>query len=127
MPRKDDFHDDHKELLVKTATTVELLNTRLFGGDGQKGAIPFILEQHMDLAKQLDSNKHELIERIEEKKDQLMDKIDKTKQETDADIKVIEEKHESLNGKVNWFAGGIAALGTAATMIMTWFGIHHKG
>lgn len=116
MPRKDDFHDDHKELLVKTATTVELLNTRLFGADGQMGALPYILKQHEDMSAKLDKNKQE-----------LLDKIDLKKKEIDTDVDELRKDHNNLNIKVNWFAGGLTALGTAATMVMSWVGLHHKG
>ena len=37
---------NNHDLLVQTALTVELLNTRLFGGAGQEGAIPYLYEQH---------------------------------------------------------------------------------
>ena len=115
MPRKDSS-DDQRELLIKTATTVDLLNTRLFGADGQVGALPYILKQHEEISAKLDRNKQD-----------LLDRIDKKKEEIDADVKDLQEKHNNLNIKVNWFAGGLTALGTAATMVMSWVGLHHKG
>lgn len=105
----------NQELLIKTATTVELLNTRLFGGEGQVGALPYILEKHEDLVQKLDVNKKELLDKIEAKK-----------AETDKDIEDIREEHHKLDVKINWFAGGLAALGSAATFVTAWMGLHHK-
>ena len=77
---------DSHDLLVQTALTVELLNTRLFGGAGQEGALPFMFKQHEALTKNLNDNKQELI-----------DKIDLKKQEVDKSISALEEKHNRLD------------------------------
>ena len=106
---------DSHDLLVQTALTVELLNTRLFGGAGQKGAIPYMYEQHEALTKNLNDNKQE-----------LLDKIDLKKQEVDESISALEEKHNKLDKKVNWYTGGVAAIGAGATLILGWLGLHAK-
>ena len=88
----EDKQDANHDLLVETVTTVKLLNTRLFGGDGQVGALPNMLQQHEKLTAQLDTNRQA-----------LLDRIDSKKKEIDEDVKALAEKHESLNIKVNWF------------------------
>lgn len=123
--------DTHGDILValikgqeRAATELRLQNTRLFGGDGQQGAIPFIVQQHKELVEKLDKNKDELVEKIEETRTTLTDKIDATKKETDKDIKDLTGKHNKLDKKVNWYSGGLAALGVAATLVTGWLGIH---
>lgn len=127
MPRKRIDAED-SDLLVKTATTVDLLHTRLFGGDGQTGALPYLLEQQKELTHKLDNNKQELLNKIEEKKDQLIEKMDVLKKATDDDIRELRSDTRLLERKVNWFAGGIATIGSIATLAMGWFaGFHNKG
>jgi hypothetical protein len=118
MPTGNTLDND---LLIKTATTVDLLNTRLFGGDGQIGAIPYMFEQHKQLTEKLDGNKEELLEKINIKKDELVEKIEEIKKDTDVDIKEVMDKHDKLNSKVTWYAGGITALWSALGL---WFGFH---
>lgn len=120
MPRKklvtSEEQSSSHDLLVQTANTVDLLHSRLFGGDGQIGALAHMYQQQKELTEKLDSSKRE-----------LLDRIDAKKKDVDEDIKNLADKHESLNIKVNWFAGGLASLGTAATLLLGYIGIHNKG
>lgn len=93
-------------LLIETATTLKIMNRNLFGGDGQVGALHYIMEQHKELSAKIDTNRQELLDRIDAKKD-----------ETDKKIEVVKSK-------VTWYSGGIAALGTGVTLFLTWLGVH---
>lgn len=104
---------EQEKILIETSTTVRIMNQRLFGGDGQMGALPYLNEQHRAIVQKLDTNKQELLDRIDDKK-----------AETDEDIKTLTEEYNKLDRKVNWFAGGITALGTAASFLLGW---HNKG
>jgi hypothetical protein len=125
--------DSHGDILVqlirgqeRSATALELQNRRLFGGDGMSGMLPAMIEQTKDLAKKLDANKDELLDRIEDAKKDLKASIDTNKEKTDADIKEVRDSAADLSIKVNWFAGGLAALGTAATFVLGAIGIYHR-
>jgi|ERR1700735_422695 hypothetical protein len=125
--------DSHGDILLqlirgqeRAATALELQNRRLFGGDGQTGSIPALFDLQHKLAEKLDRNKEDLVEKIEGAKKDLQASIDGNKEKTDADIKEVREKAANLDIKVNWFAGGLAALGTAATFVLGAIGIYHR-
>ena len=114
--------DSHGDILVqlikgqeRAATQIELQNNRLFGGNGQKGSIPALFELQQTLATKLDTNKNELVDKIDGFHKTLAGKIDD-----------VEDKHNVLDKKMNWYAGGLAALGSAATLVMGYIGIRVK-
>ena len=41
------------------ATKIDTLNTRLFGGEGQKGAIPLLFEKHEEMTKTIQAVKED--------------------------------------------------------------------
>ncbi|MFZ1974739.1 MAG: hypothetical protein WAU89_17970 [Candidatus Acidiferrales bacterium] len=129
MPRKsatEAKQDINQTLLVQTATNVQNMSDRLFGANGDGGAIHFILTQHKELAEKMEHNKQELLDRIDGTKKDLQTSIDSNKEKTDTAIQKVDDKHDSLNTRVNWFAGGIATLGTLITFLLAAFGIYHK-
>jgi len=105
-------------LLIETATTLRIMNERLFGGPGQPdgGALHFIMSQHKDLRKQLDDNKQE-----------LLDKIDAKKAETDGDIKSVQQDFKDLDHKVTLWSGGLAVLEFLIVTGLTWMGVKYHG
>jgi len=129
--------DINQTLLIETAANVRNMSERLFGASGDGGAIHFILTQHKELAEKMEHNKQELLDRIESTKKDLQGSIDGTKKElqtsidgnkekTDEAITTVDDKHDALNVKVNWFAGGIATLGVVLTSFLALFGIYHR-
>jgi hypothetical protein len=114
--------DSHGDILVqlirgqeRAATALELQNRRLFGGDGQQGSIPLLFQQHKELAAKMDATKDELATKLDDFKTVLTVKIDG-----------VEDKHTALDKKVNWYAGGLAALGTGVTFVLAALGVYHK-
>lgn len=114
--------DSHGDILVqlirgqeRSATALELQNQRLFGGNGMPGILPALIQQHKDLVVTLDTNKVELLGKIEAAKTELSNKMT-----------VVDEKYNKLNVKVNWFAGGLSALGSAATLAMGYIGLRAR-
>lgn len=105
-------------LLIETATTLRIMNERLFGGPGQSdgGALHFIMNQHADLRKQLDANKQE-----------LLDRIDTKKAETDKDIDGIKQNFQDLDLKVSRWSGAITAIQFLVITGLTWMGVHYHG
>ena len=125
--------DSHGDILVqlirgqeRSATALELQNKRLFGGDGMPGMLPAIIDQHKQLAQKIDANKDELAGRIEAAKTDLSNKMTEQKEAVDEDIKAVDDKYNSLNVKVNWFAGGISTLTTAAGLVLGYIGLRAK-
>jgi S-adenosylmethionine:tRNA-ribosyltransferase-isomerase (queuine synthetase) len=96
----------NQELLMKIAegqavlmTEVKTLNTRLFGGDGQVGSIPFLFQKHEEVAKELQTTK------------------EKIKEDVDAEIEKANTKITELDKKsslVLWRTGLISSLGGSA-------------
>ena len=125
-----DMHGDILVQLIKgqerSATALDLQNKRLFGGEGMPGLLPAILQQHRDLDVKLDNNKNELLQKIETVKTDLSVTMTVQKKETDASIKAVDDKYNKLNVKVNWFAGGLSALGSAATLAMGYIGLRAR-
>lgn len=105
-------------LLIETATTLRIMNERLFGGPSQPdgGALHFIMNQHAGLRKQLDANKQE-----------LLDKIDAKKAETDADIDGVKQNFQDLDLKVSRWSGAITAIQFLVITGLTWMGVHYHG
>ena len=113
MPKKSS-----DQLLIETATTVRIMNERLFGGVGQAdgGALHFIMNQHRELADTLNKNKQE-----------LLDKIDATKQATEAEIDKVKDTYTILDRKVTRWSGALAAFEFVIMTGLTWMGIHYHG
>jgi chromosome segregation ATPase len=112
------------------ATELRLQNARLFGGDGQPGAIPTLFAQHQKLAEELnvklDANKTELVNKIEAVKDDLAAKMTTQKTEIEDEISDLRTDHEDLDKKVSRF-GTIGATIQAMLVIgLSAFGIWHK-
>ena len=125
--------DTHGDILVqlirgqeRAATALELQNRRLFGGDGQTGSIPALFKLQQDLSEKLDSNKDALIEKIATVKMELSAEMGVDKIQVDKDIEDLEERHQNLENKINWYGGGIATLGAAATFVLGYLGLHAK-
>lgn len=71
------------------ATELRLQNARLFGGDGQPGAIHLIMDQHRALDAKLDKQSDTLLDKIETNKNELSAK-------TEEIAKVLAEKTEQV-------------------------------
>jgi hypothetical protein len=124
--------DTHGDILVqlirgqeRAATQLQNLNERLFGANGQTGALPFLVQQHKDVAQKLDDTKTELLNRIDTAKEDLSTKMGAQKEATDADIEKVDKKHNKLDKKVTWYAGGIAAIGGLLGVALTLLEIFH--
>ena len=125
--------DSHGDILVqlirgqeRSATALELQNTRLFGGDGATGMLPAIIQQHKELATKLDTNKTELLDRIEAAKGELRAQIDAKKTDTDASVKVVADAQIALDRKVNHFTTAAATVNTIFLGAMAAIGLYHK-
>jgi hypothetical protein len=106
---------------------MRLQNARLFGGDGQPGAIKFILDQHKELAEKLDINKTELLTRIDATKTDLMLTIETKKDATDATIKELAEKHAVLDKKMTRVMTVGATVNAMFIGALGILGIYHRG
>jgi hypothetical protein len=113
-------------LLIETATTVRIMNERLFGNNGEGGAFHFMQGQHEILSGKLDANKKELLDKIELAKTDLQDKIDEKKKETDADIKMIRDDQTTLDRKVTRWSGAIGVIQFLITSGLVFAGIKYK-
>lgn len=95
------------ELLIETATTVKLMNERLFGdGSADAGALAKLytmLEKHNDAA-------------IQALKDHAV--------EDTTNFKTVADSVADVKMKLNWYAGGIAAVGAVGTLILGALSIH---
>ena len=125
--------DSHGDILVqlirgqeRAATALELQNRRLFGGDGQKGSIPALFDLQQALAQKLDTNKDELAAKIETTKEVLSEKMVVMKAAADADVKLVAERQQKLENRANWYAGGLAAIGSAATFALGYLGLRAR-
>jgi hypothetical protein len=115
MATKRDTAND--ALLIKTATTLQLMNERLFGGPGMPdgGAIHFIMGQHRALEEKMEENKKEVLEKIDEKK-----------KETDECVEKVEKKQDDLEAKFNRIIITGSVLNSMFIGMMAWLGWHHK-
>lgn len=125
--------DTHGDILVqlirgqeRSATEMRNLTQRLFGGDGQLGAMPYLIEQHKEVTKKMDDNKTELLDRIDTAKEDLSKKMVAQKEDTDKDIEKIQGKHNKLDKKVTWYSGGIAAIVGLLGLAGALFEIFHR-
>jgi hypothetical protein len=116
--------DTHGDILVqlirgqeRAATELRLQNERLFGGNGQPGAIYRIVQQHEDLAQKIDDTKSDLIKKIDEV---AIAAIAKAKAVEDAQgIKNTEftDKIHAIDNKSVFVAG----IGTSIAIGVGWF------
>ncbi len=106
--------DDNQALLIKTSTIVDGMNTRLFGANGDGGAIHFILEQHRELAGKLEENKHELLTKIETAKNDLSQKLETRSTEVESKVEDLRKDHTDLDKKVT----GWSYVGTALQFLI---------
>jgi hypothetical protein len=125
--------DTHGDILVqlirgqeRAATALEFQNRRLFGGDGQPGSIPALFQLQHDLAAKLDANKDALMDKISAAKADLSAEMSVDKQQVDEDIENLECRQQDLEKKINWYGGGIATLGAAATFVLGYLGLRAK-
>jgi hypothetical protein len=104
---------------IEMATKLETMNIRLFGGEGQKGSIPFLFEKQEGLSAH-----------IQTVKDETMSAIQATK---DVEIKAVEKDISKLKTQatlVMWKTGVISSLagsglGIGGTLLAKWlFGAH---
>lgn len=104
-------------LLVETATTMKIMNERLFGGVGQAdgGALHFIMSQHEKLATRMETDKQE-----------LLDRIDVKKTETDLAVKIVADAQNMLDQKVNRFTTVAATVNTLFLGAMAALGFYHR-
>lgn len=111
----------HTELLInlsneqtRTSESIKNINTRLFGGEGQKGIIEHLFDQS------------------ERQRQEFLKAIAKTSEDAAALVVVAkteaETKHNSLEGRVAsvekkvWYGTGFgAAIGTGVGMLVGWF------
>lgn len=132
----------------RAAEAMKNQNTRLFGGEGQKGALPYILEQHEALVKKIDETRIELADKVESARTELAANVESTRKEmatnvestrkelsaaqiardTKVDVQFgdLTDKHDKLNSKVNWSIGVGTGIGSAASFVLGWLGIHRS-
>lgn len=113
-------------LLIETATTVRIMNERLFGNNGESGAFHFMQNQHTVLAEKLDANKKELLDKIDTVKADLQENIDIKKKETDEDIKSVRTDYTDLDRKVTRWSGAIGVIQFLITSGLVFAGIKYK-
>jgi hypothetical protein len=65
----------------QAAEALKNQNTRLFGGEGQKGALPYMLEQHENLIKKIDETRVELAAKVESARLELASTVESTRRE----------------------------------------------
>lgn len=107
----ESFKLEVTQSMTRQETLMENMSTRLFGGNGQTGALLFLTEQHSKLA-----------EKIDHKTDELDTKID-TKAD-DKDLKELEDKHDDLSTRVSWYGGIGAAIAFLISTLFTYLGFH---
>ena len=89
------------EAVTRIDTTVGIMNDRLFGKNGQQGAISYLDDQHK-----------ELVGKVESKAD-------------GKDLRDLSNKHDDLNSKVSWFSGVGATITFLISVVLTYMGIHY--
>ena len=109
MPKNEDT-----KILIETATQLRIMNNRLFGGEGEHGALPFLFEQHKGMQDKVDTLKTELMDKIEETRQNLTNSIDTKKESIDEEIASVKKETEKVDKKVNWIIG----IGTGAGAIV---------
>jgi hypothetical protein len=127
------------------ATELRLQNARLFGGDGQEGALSFILKQHdslikkidgtrIDLALQVEGTRRELAATVENTRRELAATVENTRRElsaavllrdqaVDTKIDALENKHSKLDAKMNRWTGAIVTIQFICGLGLGWLGI----
>lgn len=103
MPDKlnHEILSDLVEKVTKIDTTLDILSGRLFGQDGQVGALSYMDTQHKELVSQVASKA------------------------SDDDLKDLSNKHDELNQKVTWFTGVGATIIFLISTVLTYLGIHY--
>jgi hypothetical protein len=91
------------------ATELRIQNARLFGGDGQSGAMTILFEQHRVLQHKMEGDKMELMDRIDVAKTELSTKIDTHKKTADEIVSVLRKDHTDLDKKVTGWSYVITA------------------
>lgn len=118
----------------RAAEALKNQNTLLFGGDGHKGALPYILEQHEKLLTKIEDTRTELATKVESTRTELATKVETARTElasnqTARDTKVddridgLTDKHNALDKKVNWAIGVGTGIGAAVTTGLAYLGI----
>jgi hypothetical protein len=108
------------------ATEIRLQNARLFGGDGQPGAIPTLFAMQQKLTEKLDTNKDELVAKIETAKDDLSGKMVSQKKEIEDEIDAARKEHSELDKKVSRFGTIGGTLYGVLVVLLSILGIWHK-
>ena len=109
------------------ATEMRLQNARLFGGDGQPGAIKYILDQHKELAEKLDANKHELFTKIELVKTDIGDRMVSQKKDIDSDIKEVRDAGLDTDRKASRAITIGATVNAVFLGALAFLGVYHRG
>jgi hypothetical protein len=108
------------------ATELRLQNARLFGGDGQPGAIPTLFANHQKLSEKLDANKTELVNKIEAAKEELSLNMATQKKEIEDEICDLRTDHEGLEKKVTRYGTIGATVQSMIILAMGALGLWHK-
>ena len=122
---------------ASAATELRLQNTRLFGGDGQPGAIRLIMDQHHSLEKKLDEKTAELLDKIEANKKELSEKTEKVAEAlaeklegrttaTDKQFSTLRHDHAELDKKVTGWSYVISVGAFLITCALALVGIKVK-
>jgi hypothetical protein len=109
-----------------SATELRLQNERLFGGNGQPGAIPVLFAAQQKLGEQLDTNKDLLIAKIDAAKEDLSSKMATQKRDVQLEIKEVRDDHETLDKRVSKLNAIGSTLYTVLILGLSAFGIWHK-
>jgi hypothetical protein len=118
--------DDNQELLIKTATVVDGMNTRLFGANGDGGSIHFILEQHRELSGKLETNKQELLTKIESVRTDLSKKMDMQNTDLEGTVRDLRKDHTDLDKKMTGWSYVISVVSFLGMAAMTALGLKIK-
>ena len=76
---KDKYIEEFQQLLAQSAAASKSLNERLFGGNGEPGALPTIIKSYDALSIHLEDNHKNLVARLEDNKQELLTKIGDTR------------------------------------------------
>jgi hypothetical protein len=99
---------------IEMATKLETMNTRLFGGEGQKGVIPIIFEKHENLASHVQGVKDEALKAVQDTKDKELKELEKDV----TDLKTKATLTMWKTGAISSLAG--SGLGIGATLLAKW-------
>jgi hypothetical protein len=122
---------------ASAATELRLQNARLFGGDGQPGAIRLIMDQHHNLEKKLEDKTNELLDKIEANKQELALKTEKVAEtlaekleikttETDKKFSILQKDHTELDKKVTGWSYVLSVASFLLTAALAVIGIKVK-